>query len=465
MTEVPKIVHDRLRAAALDQGLPATNAAEPNHPDPDLLTAFAEQSLSLAERDGVLEHLVLCVDCRDTVALALPAENVVAIPISPESGAIQAPAPHPSKPAPRRVFAWPSLRWAALAAGVVVVGSVFLLRPGKLNQSNQPSASQRIAPTKLPPPAAASSTTDHGAVASNPDEANLITVTPQSKKAADPRFTVQQSLAPHPAERAMLLARNNKSPRQPGGLANSPGSTALALDNSAGQETAAETNRSATATTAVSAASELSSSPANPALMANSDAPAIEKAKPAAPGTTQMNELAPSDADQQKETDSALAPALRARARASAAKLEIAASQKSATGFAQHDVAQNDFAWAINSGVLRRSEDSGQTWQDNLRADHPLLCYASRGNEIWTGGQGGTIYHSVDGGMTWVQVRPSSNGRQLASDINRIDLGSSNLASNNLGSNVTQGPAKIVLSSGNHEIWISVDDGKTWEIK
>jgi hypothetical protein len=452
MTEVPKIVHDRLRAAALDQGLPATNAAEPNHPDPDLLTAFAEQSLSLAERDGVLEHLVLCADCRDTVALALPAENVVAIPISPESDAMQAPAPHPAKPAPRRVFAWPSLRWAALAAGVVVVGSVFLLRPGKLNQSNQPSATERIASTKLPPPAATSSTNDHGAVAWNSDEANVITVTPQSKKAPDPRFTVRQSLAPHQAEHTMLLARNNKSPRQPGGLANLPGSTALALDDSAG-------------TTEVSAASELASSSANPALMANSDAPAIEKAKPAAPGTTQMNELAPSDADQQKETDSALAPALRARARAAAAKLEIAASQKSATDFAQHDVAQNNFAWTINSGVLRRSQDSGQTWQDNLRADHPLLCYASRGNEIWTGGQGGTIYHSIDGGITWVQVRPSFNGRQLASDINRIDLRSSNLASNNLGSNDTQGPAKIVLSSGNHEIWISVDDGKTWEIK
>jgi hypothetical protein len=464
MTEVPKIVRDRLRAAALDQGLPATNAAEPNHPDPDLLTAFAEQSLSLAERDGVLEHLVLCADCRDTVALALPAENVVAIPISSESDAIQAPAPHPAKPAPRRVFAWPSLRWAALAAGVVVVASVFLLRPGKLNQSNQPSASQRIASTQLPSPAATSSTNDHGAVPSNPDEANLISVTPQSKKAQDPRFTVRQSLAPHQAEHTML-ARTEKSPQQAGGLANLPGSTALALDDSAGQETVGETNRSATVTAEVSAASELSSSSANLALMANRDAPAIEKAKPAAPGTTQMNEFGPSDADQQKETDSALAPALQARARASAAKLEIAASQKSATDFAQHDVAQNNFAWTISAGVLRRSEDSGQTWQDNLRADHPLLCYASRGHEIWTGGQGGTIYHSIDGGITWVQVRPSFNGRQLASDINRIDLRSSNLASNNLGSNDTQGPAKIVLSSGNNEIWISVDDGKTWEIK
>src|SRR3984885_7069466 len=131
MTEVPKIVHDRLRAVALDRESPARNAAETNHTDPDLLTAFAEQSLSATERDGVLEHLVLCADCRETVALALPAENVVAIPIFPERDAMQAPAPHPAKPAPRGVFAWPSLRWAALAAGVVVVGSVFLLRPGK----------------------------------------------------------------------------------------------------------------------------------------------------------------------------------------------------------------------------------------------------------------------------------------------------------------------------------------------
>src|ERR1700723_1045641 len=476
MTEVPKIVHDRLRAVALDRESPARNAAETNHTDPDLLTAFAEQSLSATERDGVLEHLVLCADCRETVALALPAENVVAIPIFPERDAIHAPA----KPGPSGVFAWPTLRLAALAAGIVVVGSILLLHPGKLNQSNQPSASRQTASNATPPsavsqatvasPSAASAITSSAdanrTVPANTDEAKLVTVPSLAKESQPPRFTARRSGEPPQAENTMLLARNKKSSQQSGQLANLPGSRALALDDSAGQERAGEPGRSAE-TTEGSAASDLSPSSADTALMANSDAPVIAKAKPAMPGTTQMDGLAPSDADQQKEIDSALAPALPARAKSSAAGLGVAPSPTSAPGFAQHDVAQNNFAWTISAGVLRRSQDNGQTWQENLHVDHPLLSYATRGNDIWTGGQSGTVYHSADDGATWVQVHPAFNGRRLTSDITQIDLRSTNLAGNNLGSNDTdtQGSAKIALSTRNNEIWLSVDGGKTWEIK
>lgn len=41
MTEVPKIVHHRLRAA-----MPAAELLEQMHPEADVLTAFAEQALS-----------------------------------------------------------------------------------------------------------------------------------------------------------------------------------------------------------------------------------------------------------------------------------------------------------------------------------------------------------------------------------------------------------------------------------
>jgi len=51
MESVPKIVRDRLQAVP-----PAAN-----HPDADLLAAFAEQSLPSDERASVLEHLARCV--------------------------------------------------------------------------------------------------------------------------------------------------------------------------------------------------------------------------------------------------------------------------------------------------------------------------------------------------------------------------------------------------------------------
>src|SRR5271169_6188446 len=149
MTEVPKIVYDRLRATRSDRVLPGADFPGPTHPDADLLTAFTEQTLSATERDGVLEHLALCGDCCEVIALALPAADIAAAPIAAGTGADRA-TRIPAQAEKRgwltsinlvaRKLAWsklggPSLRWAALAAGVVVVASVLLVHPGKLNQA------------------------------------------------------------------------------------------------------------------------------------------------------------------------------------------------------------------------------------------------------------------------------------------------------------------------------------------
>src|SRR5882762_11218420 len=106
MTEVPKIVYDRLGAALPEQA----------HPDADLLAAFAEQALLATERDGVLQHLALCGDCREVVALALPAADLAPPRIADEDG-VRTTVSRAGAPAPHKLsFAWPSLRWAALAA-------------------------------------------------------------------------------------------------------------------------------------------------------------------------------------------------------------------------------------------------------------------------------------------------------------------------------------------------------------
>ena len=62
MEQLPKIVRQRLQA---------TDKAGV-HPDPDLLTAFAEKSLTEHERVQVLQHLARCTDCRSVVSLAMP---------------------------------------------------------------------------------------------------------------------------------------------------------------------------------------------------------------------------------------------------------------------------------------------------------------------------------------------------------------------------------------------------------
>src|ERR1700690_3312119 len=100
MEQLPKIVQQRLQATAPAGG----------HPDPGLLAAFAEKSLTERERTQVLQHLGQCTDCRQVVALAMP-EML-------EPSAI---------PARSHWFRWPMLRWGALAACVVVVSAAVTL--------------------------------------------------------------------------------------------------------------------------------------------------------------------------------------------------------------------------------------------------------------------------------------------------------------------------------------------------
>lgn len=138
MSDAPKIVRDRLRAAMPRDG----------HPDADVLTAFAEQALSGAEREDVVRHLARCGECREVVALRLPPSVDVARPETEGETAST------RQPAGRSLtwFAWPTLRWAAMAAGVVVVASVLMLRPGK--QSDQTVASVKYpAESKVETPA------------------------------------------------------------------------------------------------------------------------------------------------------------------------------------------------------------------------------------------------------------------------------------------------------------------------
>jgi len=460
MTEVPKIVYDRLRAALPDRAGPAQA-----HPEADLLTAFAEQALSATERDGVLDHLALCGDCREAIALALPAADMVAAPIATETEAVRATSIRAkSERNFLTAFAWPGLRWAALAAGVAVAASVLLMHPGKLNQATLSSVNRPVATTALPasapqiaPPSVPASSIPSSSVASSPTDQSAISVRtsartnearPNSEMRPFKKLNAGEAVTPSlQAERGMLLAENKNKSAQAGKWAAAPSAGALALD--------ASTSRRATETVEVSgaaAAVEVAPSP-DDTLMARNETPAIEKAKPA------LQEPALPEKEMkvngQQNTQAAVVSGLakpQARAMMSSAKLASPVSQSLA-----HRV-----TWVITGGILQRSPDSGQSWQDALRADHPLLCYASHDEDVWAGGLAGTLFHSADGGVTWVQVQPSIKAQQLSSDVTHIDV-RGNVRGDVHGG--VRGPAEIVLSTSTGEIWSSADGGKTWEKK
>jgi Putative zinc-finger len=460
MTDVPKIVYDRLRAARPQRALPDRPledraAPERAHPDADLLTAFTEQALSATERDSVLEHLALCRDCREVIALALPVADIVATPIATESEAVR-PGPIPAKSKRNFVtaFAWPSLRWAALAAGVAVVASVLLMHPGKLNQATlssvnrqvattaPPASAPQMAPSSVPASSIAPSPMGQSAISARTNEAR-----PKSEMRLSKKLNAGEAVTPlHQAQSGMLLAEN-KSSGQAIGRSTAPTAGAVVFDT--------PTSRQATETVEVSgaaAAVEVAPS-ADDTLMARNETPAIARAKPplqepASPGKEMK-------VNEQQNTQAAVVPGLarpQARAMVSSAKLASPVSQPLA-----HRV-----TWVITGGVLQRSLDSGQSWQDALRADHPLLCYASHGENVWAGGQEGALFHSADGGVTWVQVQPSSKGQKLSSDVTHIEVRADVRGDVHGG---VRGPVEIVLSTSNSEIWSSADGGKTWDKK
>jgi hypothetical protein len=474
MTEVPKIVYDRLRAARPQRALPdraLRDQAGPEqaHPEADLLTAFAEQALSATERDGVLEHLALCGDCREAIALALPPADIVTAPIATEAEAVRAtPIPAKSKRNFLTVFAWPSLRWAALAAGVAVAASVLLMHPGKLNQATQstvnppvattapPASAPQIAPSSVP-----ESSVPASSIASSPKDQSAISVrtsarTNEARRNSEMRpskkLNAGEAVAPpHQAERGMLLAENKNKSAQAGKWSAAPSAGAAALD--------APTSRRATETVEVSgaaAAVEVAPSP-DDTLMARNETPAIEKAKPALPEPALPEKEM--KVNEQQKTPAAIGSGIarpQARAMMSSAKLASPVGPPLA----------HRITWVITGGILQRSPDSGQSWQDALRADHPLLCYASHDEDVWAGGQAGTLFHSADGGVTWVQMQPSIKAQQLSSDVTHIDVRAG--VRGNVPGNVrdgVRGPVEIVLSTSNGEIWSSADGGKTWEKK
>jgi hypothetical protein len=460
MTEVPKIVHDRLRDALPEQ----------THPDADLLTAFAEQTLSASERDGILHHLALCGDCRDVIALALPAADVVP-PQTADEDRVRTTVSRAGAPAPHKLsFAWPTLRWAALAAGVVVAGAVLLMHPRKLNQATLPSANRQVATTAQP---ASGSRTGSSLVASpvpssqipSPlaDQSAVLAKSyeprPKSELQLSNKLKAGQVVTPTPqAESGILLADNNKKESRPAdNLPAAPSAGARVLDYKA------RTSPEATETVEVSgAAAAVTTEPSTDyALMARNnappkDAPAIEKAKPA------LQDKGADEKEQKSKAATVPGPAgLQARNVISAARLASTATES----VAPH------VTWTITGGVLQRSLDGGQNWQDALHADHPLLCYASHNEDVWTGGQAGILFRSANSGVTWVQVQPSIKGRQLGSDVTHIEV-RDEVQADDLRGNVRddvpgspRGPAEIIVSTSTNEIWSSADAGKTWDKK
>ncbi len=342
MAEVPKIALRRLQVARADE-----------HPDPDVINAFAENSLKTRERERVLAHLSQCGDCREIAALSLPEMDAATAIVSakPETSWMR----------------WPALRWAAVAACAVIVGTAVTLRyqtrtgqhageksdaaiSSSLDQKVQPAAPAAV-PMNQSPPAAA-----QNAPVEARNAVRLADKSGPSKKVVSPSAREAETMAAAPVAAAPLERKS--------------------------QSAFTSSNKT------------LDIADSQPQVVPGRAKDALQQPPAGAIGGVVTGGM-------MAKQKTAMAPVI-------------------SGGFPSILVPR----WTLSSdGTLQRSIDSGRSWQTipspgqgNFRA------LAASGADIWVGGAKGALYHSSDAGMHWTQVLPVAGTQALSADITGIEF-------------------------------------------
>jgi putative zinc finger protein len=411
MDQISKLIRRRMQAAP-DQ--------ETNHPDPDLLAAFAEKALAKTDRVQVLEHLAQCSDCRDIVSLATPEfETTAAVTVTSSSG-------------------WLSgsvLRWGALAASVAVVIVAVTLPRLSHHASLSPapqSAVQTDAKGNAPE-----------ARMEKPEDKIAASISPSSDKTREAAFADK---LPNRAG----FSRQGNSERVPRSTRSSE----------------ADNSRQAVAQSALPASplfaksvdeSELARKPElaereehRRDLKVNANNELVTLQAKAAPAELEMTpgkaKAAPSKvrASQAESVNNGVGTLTVAGA--SSAKLADAISIKS------DDLRRREKLprWTLSSdGTLQRSFDAGKTWTKiPFPGSSVFRALATVGADVWVGGSAGSLYRSADAGEHWLKVIPTVGGKVLSADIIGVEFTDSNHGK---------------LTTANEQIWITADAGQTWQ--
>ncbi len=437
MEQLPKIVQQRLQGSA-KPGI---------HPDPDLLTAFAERSLNDRERGQVLQHLADCADCRDVLSLAMP-----------EIQPALAPGPERSN-----WLSWPVLRWGALAACVVVVSAAVTLH----YEHREP---MRSVADKVPAAPAGLRLEDD--VAGQPDQKLAANVAVPSQARSDrdlgetAKLTKQRekgsetstTSAPTEVSEAHGLALDqNKKVQEPSNNRLAGIDTFRSADKPASPAPASAPKSSLAAKTAgVEGQVQSRNGAPDYSARANSGMVTMESAatptREVAAQTAERKAKDESGANESQKGVQAVGGAARASlADRKADTLSGATAPGAATGHAGRLRSDNNFPrWTLSAdGALQRSFDSGKTWQAIPVASNVVFrALAANDSDIWVGGAAGALYHSSDAGQHWTRITPLAEGKSLSDDIVTVEF-----------SDAQHGK----LITANRETWTTSDAGETWQ--
>ena len=444
MAEMPKIVLARLKAkrdAAKPSGAPLVPAGfqGEEHPDANLLAAFAERTLTEKERALVLDHLTHCADCRDIAALAMPEESE-----APESARVAE---------KRRWSPWLALRWGALAAVLGALTIVLVLHPDRWNghrdisrEAHTPvppenlSIGPRATPSAVPPPESAQAklrmeagqSVDQMASSANASERRRDLPLEEKEERAKAREQVTlmaSSRAPAPVVALnMPVAKAEKDENKDGNaltaeaharpaLPAAPAGEPLAASETAGRASgASQTTQKAMRITT--------------ARVAEARGGAGISAAQATPTKSVIPLYAPS-------TVSVMAQARTVEMKASRKEAKFGAGQPAAL-------------WSVlPDGKVQRSTDGGKTFEQiHIARGIKFGTIATLGNDVWAGGAGGALFHSIDGGATWTRANISSAGTIVTEYIATILL---------------HDPQHLTIITASGSRWVSEDSGLHWQ--
>ncbi len=435
MQDFPQIATQRLKSLA-----PGA------HPDADLLTAFAERTLNEQERQLVLTHLAACLECREVVALSLPAME------ESQPGVVLGQS------------AWwrPSfVRFGAAAAGVVVLAGV-LLYVGKPGEQQRTAVESSRPGTSTYSSASASQSGEIGdkaearrpaAAAAEPEHREIAT-----KDQPIPRVVAENKQSAQPSRDTISTA--NGTAKRADAFRGTP----------AGFVTTASLN------SAPMAAPPPPPSPVSIAQVQDSDHIVADARPVDQPAPTPAMQQANSGEDQiiklgagnarSRKTFHLSRPALSfTRPNAVANSFAVAESDSGASfdnpRFAQpkksktaiedgnYRIGRNGqlqrLSSVINVGNGFRAQESSTVWEDLPTAKGITLHALSvMGRHVWVGGTLGSLQHSSDGGENFQTVAGPWPPDADITEIHFEDL--------NRG--------QIKTSSG--ERWSTLNGGQTW---
>lgn len=427
MAGFPKIALARLKVKPDGLGQAGATAGPgkfvgPEHPDANLLAAFAESALTEKERGEVLDHLNHCADCRAVAAFALP-----------EVSAAMAPA---VAAAPRRSQVWRLLRWGAITAALATFTAVVIFHPSLWNRPAE--ISQVAAPT---PTAKESAARDRPAAP--PPESDSVAARTSAGKPA-----VKKAPESHPEWDLNGPGARELARQQNAMMAAPPPSVARPVEQASGMpvirtEAKAESARSAEALAAPAAAPPPAASSLDAAKVRTESRVGLEIAPAGnAVGGALRGNLAASSAPPASATPAPTAVPMTAHAaigsmRAMGKAIEIIPVPRIAL-------------WRVSAdGQVQRSADGGKSYETIHVTDGVKFgVIASLRNDVWAGGTSGTLFHSTDGGVTWVQVAIPFAGGTVTEIITGIQL---------------LDPQRIAITSASGARWVSEDQGQHWQ--